>query len=444
MTRRALLAGVVAAGASRLAGSSALAHGRLPVGGRVSMHVPWPVAAIDPQRIDDVAAAIFAEGLFDTLYARDDTDAIVPLLAESDPVAQNGVLRVALRTKVRFASGRGLDARTVAQALARARSLGAAGWLADVPAPRIDGPDAITFAMHDAQRLVQALASPLTAIVPSRFQPEHPDGTGAFRADRRGDALVLAKNPIAARGPAFLDEIVVRSADRETSLREFEGGADDIGWLGTGRYEPRRGSLAFDAGAVAFVILRAGHEAGARESPGEAQALANALPNSALRPLGVGLPWEESGSPDWEGPPCDLLVRDDAPWLMDLAKLVAPLMSAKSKVTPAPVAAAEFAQRRASRAFAFALDIARPVTHGGLGTLIGLATADDPATAASLARHPPRGGDLSPRTVTRTMRIGVVAEVRVQGGRVPDLFLPASSAAFGVDFGAATRGRRES
>jgi peptide/nickel transport system substrate-binding protein len=408
------------------------------------MHVPWPIGGVDPHRIDDGAAAIFAGALFDTLYTRDDSDALVPALAESDPVAHAAGLRVALRKKARFASGRAVDPRAVVASLARARSLGAAGWLADVPAPRVDGEDAITFAMRDAARLSQALASPLTAIVSPRFQPERPDGTGPFRADRRGDALVLVRNPSAACGPAFLDEIVVRSADRETSLREFEGGADDIGWLGTGRYEPRRGSVAFDSGTVAFAILRAGRDAGAREAPGEAQALANALPNSALRPVGVGPPWEESGSPDWDGPPCDLLVRDDAPWLIDLAKLVAPLLSAKSKVTAAPIPAADFSQRRAARAFAFALDVARPVSRTPLGTLLGLATADDPLAAASLARHPPRGGDFSPRTVTRTMRIGVVAEVRVQGGRVPDLYLPASSAGFGADFGAATRGPRES
>jgi peptide/nickel transport system substrate-binding protein len=439
-----LFAGVAAVGASRIFADAAHARGRLPVGGSIALHLPWPTSTLDPHRIDDGAAAIFGEALFDTLYARDDTDAIVPVLADSEPVAQGAVLRVPLRSRVRFASGRALDARAVVASLARARSLGAAGWLADVPAPRVDGADAITFAMRDPARLSQALASPLTAIVPPRFQPERPEGSGPFRAERRGEAFVLARNPLAARGPAFLDEIAVRSADRETSLREFEGGADDIGWLGTGRYEPRRGSVAFDAGAVAFAILRAGHEAGAREAPGETQALANALPNSALRPLGVGLPWEESGSPDWEGPPCDLLVRDDAPWLVDLAKFVAPLMSAKSKVTAAPISAAEFAQRRASRAFAFALDVARPVSRAPLGTLLGLATADDPASAASLARHPPRGGDLSPRVVTRTMRVGVVAEVRVQGGRMPELYLPASSAAFGVDFAAATHGRRES
>jgi hypothetical protein len=46
---------------------------------------------------------------------------------------------------------------------------------------------------------------------------------------------------------------------------------------------------------------------------------------------------------------------------------------------------------------------------------------------------------MSPRALTRTMRVGVIGEVRFQGGRVPDLTLPSSIASFGVDFGNATR-----
>ena len=97
-------------------------------------------------------------------------------------------------------------------------------------------------------------------------------------------------------------------------------------------------------------------------------------------------------------------------------------------------------QRRASRAYALLLDVARPAGPGGLGAVVGLATADDPATAASLVRHPPRG-DLSPRTATRTMRLGVVGEVRLQGGRAGDVMLPASRWGRGVDWGGAFRGR---
>jgi peptide/nickel transport system substrate-binding protein len=76
-----------------------------------------------------------------------------------------------------------------------------------------------------------------------------------------------------------------------------------------------------------------------------------------------------------------------------------------------------------------------------MGALLGIATADDPATAMDLARHPPRG-DLSVRRATRTMRVGVLGEVRLQGGRAPDVVLPTSPSGRGVDWGSALRVRR--
>jgi peptide/nickel transport system substrate-binding protein len=87
------------------------------------------------------------------------------------------------------------------------------------------------------------------------------------------------------------------------------------------------------------------------------------------------------------------------------------------------------------------LDVARPAGPGSLGALLGLATADDAAAAASLARHPPRA-ELAPRVAARTMRLGVVGEIRLQGGRAPDVVLPASTWGRGVDWGSASRLRR--
>jgi len=54
-------------------------------------------------------------------------------------------------------------------------------------------------------------------------------------------------------------------------------------------------------------------------------------------------------------------------------------------------------------------------------------------------RHPPRA-DLPVRTMTRTMRLGVVGEMRLQGGRAPDVSLP-SSPWGGVSWGDASRAR---
>jgi peptide/nickel transport system substrate-binding protein len=291
---------------------------------------------------------------------------------------------------------------------------------------------------------VSALAAPIASIVPPRFSPERPDGSGPLRADVQAGALVLGRNTLAPQGPSLLDAIEARHApDLVTSLRAFESGADDIGWLGSFLHEPRSGAKSFDAGFVAWAVLRTGRDAGPLDAPGAAQALADGVPHPALASLVVGPPWTTSQTTPagWTGPPCDLVVREDAPWLLELARsLAVALSSAGHEVTPRPLAPAEVAARRSSRGFTLMLDVARPAGPGSIGALIGLATADDPATAAALARHPPRG-DMPPRVAARTMRLGVVAEIRLQGGRAPDVVLPPSAWGRGLDWGSAARRR---
>jgi peptide/nickel transport system substrate-binding protein len=395
---------------------------------------------MDPHRIDDAVAAFFGEAVFETLYARDPAGALVPSLAEGDPEVDAGTLRVTLRQGLRFASGLAVDARAAAASIARARTRDAAAWLADVPAPQIDR-GALVFRMHDPHRLVRALASPLVAVVPPRFAPEKPDGSGPFRVEPRAGTLHLARNILAASGPAFVDAIDVhRASDLATSLRAFESGADDVGWLGSFLHEPRPGARNFDAGVIAWAILRTGRDAGALDAPGTAQALADGIPHQVLAPLVVGPPWEQ-GSGRWSGGPCELFVRDDSSWLVEVARaLAASLSTPQHAVSVRPAPAAEIAQRRATRAHTLMVDVARPAGPGPLGPLLGLATADDPAGALALARHPPRT-DIPARAATRTMRIGVVGEVRLQGGRSPDVVLPPSPWGRGIDWGSAYRAR---
>ena len=243
--RRSLLEATLAAGIalSPLASLGvARARGRTSVGGRIALRVPWPVLAMDPHRLEDAAAGIFGEALFDTLYARDESGAFVASLAEADPEPEGASLRVRLRTGIRTAKGKAFEARDAAGANGRSRALGGRAWLADIPAPKVDG-RSLLFAMRDASRLVRALASPIVAMVPTGFTPEAPDGTGPMMHTTRGDTLVLARNVLAARGPSYLDEVVVQAApDLAASLRAFESGADDLGWLGSGLHEPRAGS----------------------------------------------------------------------------------------------------------------------------------------------------------------------------------------------------------
>jgi peptide/nickel transport system substrate-binding protein len=438
ISRRQLLSGAAAAGLASFVPRTSRARGRTPYGGRLALHAPWPLATLDPHRLDDAAAAFFGEALFECLYARDEAGALVPALAEGDPESEGATTRVTVRDGVRFASGTAFTARSAAASIARARAHDAGAWLAEVPVPRVDK-RTLVFPTRDARRLVRALASPLVAMVSPRSTPDHPDGTGPFRAEMQPGALLLVRNQLASGGPPFLDAIEVRHApDLATSLRAFESGTDDVGWLGSFLHDPRPGALGFDGGALGWAVLRTGRDAGTLDAPGNAQALADGVPHAALASLVVGPPWDSSPA-TWTGPAADLLVREDAPWLVEVGRALAVALSSPGhELRCAPVPAAEIAQRRASRGFVLMLDVARPVGPGAAGALLGLATADDAATAAALARHPPRA-DVPPRSATRTMRIGVVAEIRLQGGRAGDVLLPPSPWGRGIDWGASFR-----
>ena len=444
LSRRTALA---VGGALALTGLSpfardAHARGRSPVGGRLSLRVPWPVLAIDPHRLEDATAAIFGEALFDTLYARDEAGTFSASLAEADPEPEGANLRVRLRTGLRTAKGRVFEARDAAASIARSRTLGGRAWLADVPPPKVDG-GSLVFAMRDASRLVRALASPIVAMVPTGFASDAPDGTGPLKFSVRGDAVVFARNPLAARGPSLLDEVVLRAApDLAASLRAFEGGSDDLGWLGSGLHEPRAGSRPFDLGAAGWAVLFTGREAATWDAPGVAQRICDGIPPARLSYLALGPAWTTEPEQGWGGPPTALHVRDDAPWLVELAKAIAATISRPShEVTAKPIPSLEISQRRTSRNHTLLLDVVRSVAPGSFAAMIALATADNALRATELVQHPPKLGEVPPRTMTRTMHCGVVGEIRVQGGRAPDIQLASSSTSASFDLGASTRAR---
>lgn len=435
LSRRALLAGL----ALFLSAPSAHGRGRPPLGGKLSFRLPWPLGPIDPHRLDDPLAAIFGDALFDTLYAQQPDGQIAPLLAETDPEPEGAGLRVKLRAGLRTARDRPLATKDAAASIARARSSGAKGWLGDIPAPRDDG-RSLLFAMKDASRLVRALASPLVAIVPASFAPEAPDGTGPFRFASTSSGMTLARNRLAARGPSFLDEISVRAAPTmPASLVAFEAGTDDLGWFERGLHEPRAGSKSFDFGAVGFATLFTGRDASDWDGPGIAQRLADGIAYARLSSLHLGAAWPAEAEQGWGGPPVSLIVREDAPWLVAVATAIAATISRPShEVTVKPVPSAELASRRTSRLFGLALDVVRPAAPNSLGSMVALATADNPARALEIVAHPPKLGDVAARTLTRTLRCGVVGELRIVGGRMPEVVL-APAGGGGWDLGASYR-----
>lgn len=438
-----MLVGTLVGTAALLAARGAPARGRAVAGGRVALRVPWPVATIDPHRIEDAAAAIFGEALFDTLYAVEN-GVLVPALAEGDPEVDGAFVRVKLRAGLRTGRERPFGTRDAIAAIARSRAMGGRGWLADVPVPRDDGGKALLFATKDAGKLARLLASPIVAMVPNGFTPEAPDGTGPFRFATRDGAMILSRSSLAARGPSFLDEVVVRpAADVSASLLAFEAGSDDIGWFERGLHEPRPGSKSFDHGVVGWAALFTGRDANDWDGPGIAQRICDGIPYARLSSLHLGAAWSPEPEQGWGGPPVSILVREDAPWLVAVANALAAALTRPShEVTVKTAPAAEVAARRASRMFGLVLDVVRSIAPGGLGATISLATADNPTRAQEIMQHPPKLGDVPARTLTRTLRVGIVGEVRVSGGRTPELSLAPSQTGASFDLGASSHTRR--
>lgn len=442
MTRRGWLAGAFGAVAAvALGAEEAQALGRTPLGGKVTMHVPWSLGSLDPHDLRDPAAALFGHAVFDSLFAVDATNNPYPALATAMPTREGAGTVVRLREGLRTARQVALDARDVIASVERARVRGGAALWTDLPRPTALAADRLTvvFGAADPIKLARALASPLFALVPRSFSATAPDGTGAFRADIRGGKLTLTRNQNAARGASFLESVEVASAtDLRTSLRQFEAERDDLGWLGMGLFGGRKNAVRFDCGALAWIVLVTGSEAGTAGGAGAAQRLASALPAERLGHLGLGALPAATGDPAWTGAKTELVVDEGAAHLVEIANTVAPILSNPGhEVTVTALPRAEVAKRRGKAALM--LDVVRPLGPGAMSTLLALATAEDPARAAELSRRPPKGMGSSARALAGLLRVGVIGEVRASGGVVPEVTLAKNAVHDGWDLGASFR-----
>jgi peptide/nickel transport system substrate-binding protein len=448
LTRRRWLAGSAAAlGAIHLRDANAL--GRIPVAGKLALTLPWPTGAIDPHDQFDPAAALFGSSLFDPIFSLEASGEPYPTLAADTPVTSGAKTTVRLREGLVTAKGRKLDARDLAFTLERARKGAALAWWGDLPPPSLvpKDPLALSFATTDGPRLARTLSSPFFAIVPRGFDPRAPDATGAMVAETSGARLVLRRNPNAARGGSFLDEVTIDQApDLLASLRAFEGNVTDIGWQSSGLHAPRPGAAPFDLGSVAWIVLHTGAEAGPWGAPGIAQRLLDGLDPGRLQRFGLGpLPPPTSPAAEWGGKPCELLVADGSAYLEELAKTLSSILTRPThEVTVKTVPAPELARRRASGAFSLLLGIARPLAAGdraspGAATLVSLAAASDPASGLEVMRRPPRLASFAPRLVTRTLKIGVLGELRVTGAHAPGVRLARNPSGDGWDLASTYR-----
>ncbi len=449
MDRRAWLHGASAGALSTLGLLSlslwpraAGALARLPVGGKLSFSLPWPLERLDPHDAFDPIAALFAHAVVDTMFGVDAAGDTYPSLAAEPARVEGTKTIVRLRQGLVTARGRPLSAADVVFSIRRARELGGYPYWSDLPLPTPVAGDRLSIAVAStaAVRVARALACPLLAVVPRSFEPAQPDGTGAMRADFSAGNLVLTRNTKASRGASFLSQVLIEHApDLSASLRAFEADSADLGWLGAGLHTPRPGAVAFDAGPAGFVVLRTGNEAGAWGAPGVAQQIIDGLPKERIQHLGLGESHAGEGAPlEWGGPRCELHFLQGSAQMEELARIIASLLSRPGhEVEPRALAAAELARRRSTGSYALMLHLLRAPGGPGLATLVALAAATDPKSALDAERRPPKLSSFAPNVLTRTMRLGVVGELRLAGAVAPDVFL--AKGPEGWDFGSSYR-----
>ena len=188
-----------------------------------------------------------------------------------------------------------------------------------------------------------------------------------------------------------------------------------MGWLGNGLYRPKAGALPLEGPVYGWFVLRTGLDAKSWGAPGIAQQLTSALPGAALARFGIrALPGAGPGV-RWVGGPSSLLVSDDAPQAVELARALEPLLgSPGNEVRATPVSRSAWLEVRRSRRFSLLLDFVRAANTDSTESAQALLAAVDPA----LAKRPPRNLN-SVLDATRTLRLGVVGEARIAGARAP-------------------------
>jgi peptide/nickel transport system substrate-binding protein len=101
---------------------------------------------------------------------------------------------------------------------------------------------------------------------------------------------------------------------------------------------------------------------------------------------------------------------------------------------------AELARRRDRGKAALAIDFVRPIGAGPLNALLSLATSESPSRARELAKLPPKlAANASARSLTSSLHVGVLGELRVSGAAVPDIVLARALGGDGWDLGASFR-----
>jgi len=163
-------------------------------------------------------------------------------------------------------------------------------------------------------------------------------------------------------------------------------------------------------------VLRTGLDAKAWGAPGIAAQLAASLPGAALARFGLRPVPGAGDGVRWGGGPTSLLVSEDAPHALELARALEPLLSSPgNEVRATPLPRTAWLEARRSRRFGLLLDFVRAANGDITQSAQAVLAAVDPA----LARRPPKN-ITSVLDATRTLTLGIVGEERVAGARSPE------------------------
>jgi peptide/nickel transport system substrate-binding protein len=168
---------------------------------------------------------------------------------------------------------------------------------------------------------------------------------------------------------------------------------------------------------MGFVVLRTGPLAGAWGAPGVAARLVAGIDPGRFAHLGLSPKGGGAPAP-WGGPPAELLVDEQAAYLVEIARALAAVLSASGhEIRPVPLPHAELRRRRVEGRFALCIDFVRRLGPLPEHALLPLLSEADP----KLADHPPHFASLDPNALARTLPFAVLGNFAVAGARAPEL-----------------------
>ena len=349
---------------------------------------------------------------------------------------------VRLREGLLTAKGRKLEARDVLFSLQRARRGGALAWWGDLPVPSLHpkGTDCGRVRGPDGLRIANALSSPLFALVPRGFDPVSRTAPGRCRRRQQSGAAAQTQcergaRRVVSRGDrdrpgarSFWRRCGRSRAISPTSVGSAPGFThrDPVPWPSTWVMSLDRFADRNRGRSVGRARGRA--TAPRRTSARAAPALRARAASRAVGKRRMGRQTLRAADGRRIGLP-----RGARPG-GELATFASGTRSERQRGAGGGAEPAEGRWHLQPCA-----RCGPPVRRtwncdpGRAGRRL------DPSLALELMRSPPRLSTFSPRALTRTLRLGVLGELRVVGAHAPDVRLAKSTAGEGWDLGATYR-----